>query len=99
MGVSTTLERPRRNEAVRESTNPYENALQQLEIVADHLDLDPGLHEVLKYPQRELTVHFPVKMDNGATRVFTGYRVQHNLSRGPAKGGIRYSPRTDVDEV
>src|SRR5438094_9855650 len=99
MSVSTLLERPRRSAAARESTNPYENALQQLEIVAEHLGLDPGLHEVLKYPQRELTVHFPVKMDNGTTRVFTGYRVQHNLARGAAKGGIRYSPRTDIDEV
>src|ERR1051325_5282875 len=99
MSVSTLLERPRRSAAARESTNPYENALQQLEIVAEHLGLDPGLHEVLKYPQRELTVHFPVKMDNGTTRVFTGYRVQHNLARGAAKGGIRYSPKTDIDEV
>jgi glutamate dehydrogenase (NAD(P)+) len=99
MSVSALLERPRRSAAVRESTNPYENALQQLEIVAKHLGLDPGLHEVLKYPQRELTVHFPVKMDNGVTRIFTGYRVQHNLARGPAKGGIRYSPKTDIDEV
>jgi len=99
MSISTLLERPRRDGAARESTNPYQNALQQLEIVAEHLNLDPGLHEVLKYPQRELTVHFPVKLDNGTTRVFTGYRVQHNLARGPAKGGIRYSPRTDIDEV
>jgi glutamate dehydrogenase (NAD(P)+) len=99
MSVSALLERPRRSAAVRESTNPYENALHQLEIVAEHLNLDPGLHEVLKYSQRELTVHFPVKMDNGVTRVFTGYRVQHNLARGPAKGGIRYSPKTDIDEV
>jgi glutamate dehydrogenase (NAD(P)+) len=57
------------------------------------------MHEILKYPQRELTVHFPVKMENGTTNVFTGYRVQHNLARGPAKGGIRYSPLTDLDEV
>src|SRR3989440_916219 len=99
MSVSATLERPRRTEAPRESTNPYENALQQLEIVARHLNLDPGLHQVLQHPQRELTVHFPVKMDNGSTHVFTGYRVQHNLARGAAKGGIRYSPRTDIDEV
>lgn len=99
MSVSTLLERPRREGAPRESTNPYQNALQQLEIVAVHLGLDPGLHEVLKYPQRELTVHFPVKLDNGSTRVFTGFRVQHNLARGPAKGGLRYSPRTDIDEV
>ena len=99
MSVSATLERPRRTEAPRESTNPYENALQQLEICARHLGLDPGLHQVLQHHQRELTVNFPVKMDNGTTRVFTGYRVHHNLARGPAKGGIRYSPRTDIDEV
>ncbi len=90
---------PHNNAPLRESSNPYENALQQLEIVAEHLGLDPGLHEVLKYHQRELTVHFPVKMDNGTTRVFTGFRVQHNLARGPAKGGLRYSPKTDIDEV
>ncbi len=99
MGVTTLLDEPRRSVAVRESVNPYENALHQLEIVADHLKLDPGLHEVLKHPQRELTVNFPVKMDDGTTRVFKGYRVQHNVSRGPSKGGIRYSPKTDLDEV
>lgn len=95
----STLERSHRRVAVRESTNPYENALHQLEIAARHLELDPGMHEILKYPQREITVHFPVKLDNGTTRVFTGYRVQHNLARGPSKGGIRYSPKTDLDEV
>ncbi len=95
----STLERSHRRVAVRESTNPYENALHQLEIAARHLELDPGMHEILKYPQREITVHFPVKLDNGTTRIFTGYRVQHNLARGPSKGGIRYSPKTDLDEV
>ena len=98
MSASALMERSFAAEP-RESSNPYDNALQQLETVAAHLGLDPGLHEVLKHPQRELTVNFPVKMDNGTTRVFTGYRVQHNLSRGPAKGGIRYSARTDIDEV
>ncbi|MCX6359018.1 MAG: Glu/Leu/Phe/Val dehydrogenase [Armatimonadetes bacterium] len=88
-----------RSGSIRESTNPYENAVQQLEIVADQLGLDEGLLQVLSYPQRELTVNFPVKMDDGATRVFKGYRVQHNCARGPAKGGIRYSPTTGLDEV
>ncbi|HEV2471109.1 MAG TPA: Glu/Leu/Phe/Val dehydrogenase [Chthonomonadales bacterium] len=82
-----------------ESSNPYSNALSQLANAARHLELDPGLHEVLKYPERELTVHFPVKMEKGGVQVFTGYRVQHNLSRGPSKGGLRYSPTTDLDEV
>jgi glutamate dehydrogenase (NAD(P)+) len=62
----------------------------QFDTAADKLDLDPGLRRVLREPQRELTVHFPVKMDDGSVQVFTGYRVQHNLGRGPAKGGIRY---------
>ncbi len=99
MSVSYALERPRRAVAAIESTNPYENALKQLEICAEHLDLDPGLHAVLKHPQRELTVNFPVKMDDGQTHIFTGYRVHHNNHRGPYKGGIRYSPKTDLDEV
>lgn len=86
-------------EMPRESSNPYQNALQQLDTAARYLELDPGLHDVLKHPQRELTVHFPVKMESGQTRIFTGYRVQHNVGRGPAKGGLRYSPYTDLDEV
>ena len=79
--------------------SPYQNALTQLDLAAHHLELDPGIHEVLKYPQRELTVHFPVKRDDGSTQVFTGYRVQHNIARGPSKGGLRYSPNTTLDEV
>lgn len=92
-------EAPPREDLARESSNPYLNALAQLDIAARHLELDPGTHEVLKYPERELTVHFPVKMEDGHTHVFTGYRVQHNVARGPCKGGIRYSPTTDLDEV
>jgi glutamate dehydrogenase (NAD(P)+) len=95
----STLDRPRRKVAARESSNPFENALKQLEIAVEHLGLDAGLHEVLKHPQRELTVNFPVKLDNGTTQVFTGYRVQHNVARGPSKGGIRYSMATDLNEV
>ncbi len=79
--------------------NPYEMALQQLDRVAEMIDLDPGVHEILKKPKRELTVNFPVRMDDDSINVFTGYRVQHNLARGPAKGGIRYSPDTSLDEV
>ena len=62
-------------------------------------NLDPGLRRVLREPRRELTVHFPVKMDDGTVQVFTGYRVQHNLGRGPAKGGIRYHQDVSLDEV
>ncbi len=80
-------------------TNPYKNAQQQLDIVAERLKLKRGIHELLKFPLRELTVNFPVRMDSGDIRIFTGYRVQHNDARGPFKGGIRYHPDVDLDEV
>jgi len=79
--------------------NPWHVAQRQFDLAADRLDLDPGLRRVLREPRRELTVHFPVKMDDGSVQVFTGYRVQHNLGRGPAKGGIRYHQDVDLDEV
>jgi glutamate dehydrogenase (NAD(P)+) len=74
-------------------------ALRQFDGAADHLDLHPGLRTILRVPQREFTTHFPVRLDDGTTRIFTGYRVQHNVARGPAKGGIRYHPSTDLDDV
>src|SRR3989304_6185672 len=77
----------------------FETAQAQLRKVADLLSLDPGLTEPPPPPGRELTVHFPVRMDDGQTRVFTGYRVQHNDARGPVKGGLRYSARVSLDEV
>ena len=80
-------------------TNPYHIALQQLDTVARLLKLEDGVHAILRQPKRELTVHFPVKMEAGGTQMFTGYRVQHNTSRGPAKGGLRFHPETDIDEV
>jgi len=79
--------------------NPYRMALQQLDRVAEMINLKRGIHEMLKKPKRELTVNFPVHMDDDSIKIFTGYRVQHNLARGPAKGGIRYSPDTSLDEV
>lgn len=77
----------------------FEMARQQLAIAAKYLDLDPGLHQVLSAPMRSLVVRFPVVLDNGEVEVFEGYRVQHNLSRGPTKGGIRYHPDVDLDET
>ena len=74
-------------------------ALAQFDAAANHLGLDDGIREILRAPQRELSVRFPVRLDDGRVRVFTGYRVQHNVARGPAKGGLRYHPRTDIDEV
>ncbi|MGQ9696112.1 MAG: Glu/Leu/Phe/Val family dehydrogenase, partial [Thermodesulfobacteriota bacterium] len=79
--------------------NPLDVAMKQVEIAAVQLNLDPGICAKMKHTRRELTVHFPVKMDDGCIKVFTGYRVQHNLARGPAKGGIRYHPDVDLDEV
>jgi glutamate dehydrogenase (NAD(P)+) len=81
------------------SINPWLVAQQQFDLAAERLSLDPGLRRVLREPRRELTVHFPVKMDDGSVQVFTGYRVQHNLGRGPAKGGIRYHQDVTLDEV
>lgn len=74
-------------------------AREQLAVAAHILDLDKGLHEVLAQPMRQLIVHFPVVLDNGAVQVFEGYRVQHNAARGPTKGGIRYHPDVDLDET
>lgn len=79
--------------------NIFEMARQQLAIAARHLDLDDGLHQVLASPQKSLTVHFPVVLDDGRVQVFEGYRVQHNASRGPTKGGIRYHPDVDLAEA
>jgi len=84
---------------VEASANPFETAKQQVDIVADLLGLEPGMRELLKHPKRELTVNFPVRMDDGSHRVFTGHRVQYNMARGPTKGGIRYHPQVSLDEV
>jgi glutamate dehydrogenase/leucine dehydrogenase len=82
-----------------EEMNPFKIAQSQVDEVAKILKLDAGMTEFLKNPQRELHVSFPVRMDNGAVQVFHGYRVQHNMVRGPTKGGIRYHPETNIDEV
>ena len=79
--------------------NPFETAKAQVDIVADLIGLDGGLRDTLKAPKRELTVHFPVRMDSGDYRIYTGYRVQYNMARGPTKGGIRYHPQVTLDEV
>lgn len=79
--------------------NPYQIARQQVDIVGQYLDVEEGILEKLKHTKRELIVHFPVKMDDESLRIFTGYRVQHNDIRGPAKGGIRYHPDVNLDEV
>jgi glutamate dehydrogenase (NAD(P)+) len=79
--------------------NPWQVAQHQFDLAAERLNLDPGLRRVLREPRRDLIVHFPVKMDDGSVHVYAGYRVQHNLGRGPAKGGIRYHQDVSLDEV
>jgi glutamate dehydrogenase (NAD(P)+) len=79
--------------------NPYHMAVQQFEAAADKINLSEDMREILRQPKRELIVNFPVRLDNGRVKTFTGYRVQHNVNRGPAKGGIRYSPEVTLDEV
>jgi glutamate dehydrogenase (NAD(P)+) len=86
-------------EHVTAPINPWAVAQQQFDLAAERLHLDEGMRRVLREPRRELTVHFPVHMDDGSVRVFAGYRVQHNLGRGPAKGGIRYHQDVSIDEI
>jgi glutamate dehydrogenase (NAD(P)+) len=86
-------------EAFREELNPFEIAIQQFNRAADYLDLDNSTRQVLSTAKRQLIVSIPVKMDGGDVQVFEGYRVQHNIARGPAKGGIRYHPNVTLDEV
>ncbi len=79
--------------------NPFLMAQQQFDLAADLLDLPSGIRRRLRVPRRELKVAVPVRMDDGDVMVYEGYRVQHNLARGPAKGGIRYHPDVDIDTV
>lgn len=79
--------------------NPWEAQSARFDFAARKLNLEEGLWKLLRTPARELIVHFPVNMDDGRIEIFTGFRVQHNIARGPAKGGIRYSPEVTLDEV
>ena len=82
-----------------DEANPYRAAQQQFDEAADRIGLSDRVRAILRVPRRELLVNFPVEMDDGSTEMFQGYRVQHNITRGPAKGGIRYHPATNLDEV
>jgi glutamate dehydrogenase (NAD(P)+) len=84
---------------VTNELNVYECAEARFEVAAQKLGLEEGLYRYLRYPNKEITVYIPVRMDNGNLEVFTGYRVHHSLVRGPGKGGIRYSPHVTLDEV
>src|SRR5882672_3970986 len=85
--------------APREDLNPFRIAQIQFDMATEFLKLDLGLRQILRTPKRVLEVSLPTKMDNGQVKVFTGYRVQHNVSRGPGKGGIRFHPNVTLDEV
>src|SRR6201998_4075767 len=85
--------------APREDLNPFRIAQIQFDMAAEFLKLDPGLRQILRTPKRVLEVSIPTKMDNGQVKVLTGYRVQHNVARGPGKGGTRFHPNVTLDEI
>ena len=85
--------------SLEQELNPTEAQIARFDLAAHKLNLDEGMWKVLRYPTRELIVHIPVAMDNGKLEVFTGFRVQHSIARGPSKGGIRYAPDVTLDEV
>jgi len=85
--------------ALEREFNPMEAQSARFDLAAQKLNLDEGIWKVLRYPNREIIVHIPVAMDNGRLEVFTGFRVQHSIARGPAKGGVRYAPDVTLDEV
>jgi len=93
--TATTIE----TAALEREFNPMEAQSARFDLAAQKLNLDEGIWKVLRYPNRELIVHIPVAMDNGRLEVFTGFRVQHSIARGPAKGGVRYAPDVTLDEV
>lgn len=86
-------------ETVKETLNPFEIAQKQVKAACDRLNADPAVYEILKNPMRVLEVTFPVKLDDGSIKTFTGYRAQHNNAVGPYKGGIRFHPNVNLDEV
>src|SRR5438445_5629801 len=85
--------------SLEQEINPWEAQAARFDLAAQKLNLDDGIWKVLRYPNREVIVHIPVMMDSGQLEVFTGFRVQHSIARGPAKGGIRYAPDVTLDEM
>ncbi len=77
----------------------YKTALEKFKKAANIVNLEDGIRKMLEHPKRQLIVEFPVKMDDGSIEVFTGYRIQHNIALGPAKGGVRYHPNVSLNEV
>lgn len=87
------------DKTITDHVSAYATARAQFDAAAAHLDLSEGIRQYLRMPKRELTVNFPVQMDAGHVKMYTGYRVHHNTSRGPTKGGLRYAPHLTLDEV
>src|SRR5438046_9251101 len=85
--------------SLEQELNPWEAQAARFDFAAQKLNLNEGLWKILRYPSREIIVHIPVSMDDGRLEVFTGFRVQHSIARGPAKGGVRYTPDVTLDEV
>src|SRR5512141_541072 len=85
--------------SLEKELNPWLAAEARFAEAANRLNLDDGMRKVLASPSREITVHIPVQLDDGRLEVFTGYRVQHSIARGPSKGGIRFAPDVTLDEV
>ncbi|HNQ13407.1 MAG TPA: Glu/Leu/Phe/Val dehydrogenase [Bacteroidia bacterium] len=83
----------------KETTNPFELMIQRFDVAADIIDLDDDIYEILKKPAKQIHVSLPIRMDNGSVKVFEGFRVVHNTALGPSKGGIRFAPEVNEDEV
>ncbi len=96
--AATTMD-PVHGITLEQEKNPWEAQAYRFDLAAKKLNLDAGIWKVLRYPTREIIVHIPVQMDDGSIELFTGYRVQHSMARGPCKGGIRYAPDVSLDEV
>jgi glutamate dehydrogenase (NAD(P)+) len=85
--------------SLEQEINPWESQAARFDLAARKLNLEEGLWKLLRMPSREIIVHFPVTMDDGRIEIFTGFRVQHSIARGPGKGGVRYAPDITLDEV
>ncbi|MBT9143553.1 MAG: Glutamate dehydrogenase [Syntrophomonadaceae bacterium] len=97
--VLSGVEGSRLESAVCEVASPFERVQEQIDAICERMNIDEGIQARLRKCERELVVNFPVRMDNGKVRIFTGFRIQHNDTRGPSKGGIRYHPDVTLDET
>ncbi len=98
-GLQTKIIKPASKTAKPEAADLYDNAIRQFHKAASLMNLDPNIAKILSTTNNEITVHFPVKMDDGNIQIFTGYRVQHNNAAGPYKGGLRYHPLVEINEI